>query len=414
MAHHKLKTDSAVFGMVWDYSKRAELRLNDRDFRVGDTLELREYEHPHYLGRSVIARITSIVFGGSLYGIPHGYAMISFVPIRRWGWGAIQGHYRDGQFTSEAQSDGGTVAGDLRGLQGQDRDDHRHKEGGQLLDRADEEGRGTPDLQGQATGDDRLDAIRKAHPLILEAADKIGFATKLLRGFAEVAGSLAEMVSEPLQRDPSDRAGATPDRSGDEGGTGTPPEGHEPIPGGVPPLHGGGGELPGSEGVHGDPDRGHKGDDAERRCGYFGPMPDDGAGVQRDAGAAGGDGLSAQADRGDGGGSPGTAPPKQEEMTHPMGSIFQASASGLAGIYERKHQEMLKMQAELKRILAGSYSAGFACIVDNGVSFTPMNPWGRGNPTPIADLKALKDRLNRLRQDCDLTKRPPHGGEFEW
>lgn len=97
-----------------------------------------------------------------------------------------------------------------------------------------------------------------------------------------------------------------------------------------------------------------------------------------------------------------------------MGSIFQASASGLAGIYERKHQEMLKMQAELKRILAGSYSAGFACIVDNGVSFTPMNPWGRGNPTPIADLKALKDRLNRLRQDCDLTKRPPHGGEFEW
>lgn len=127
-------------------------------------------------------------------------------------------------------------------------------------------------------------------------------------------------------------------------------------------------------------------------------------------------------------------------------SIFQAPPRGMAGIYgrvdiedvvmevlwrmsedtskvisealakidERKHQEMLALQAELQRHLAAYHANGFAYITNSGLRITPINPWAVGTPTPIADLKAMKTRLDRLKQDCDLSKKVPHGGEFDW
>ena len=43
MKTHKLKTWDGFFHEVWDGKKRFELRNNDRNFQVGDTVYLQEY-----------------------------------------------------------------------------------------------------------------------------------------------------------------------------------------------------------------------------------------------------------------------------------------------------------------------------------------------------------------------------------
>ncbi len=42
MKHHELKTDKEPFNASWWGWKQYEIRKNDRDFRVGDQLSLRE------------------------------------------------------------------------------------------------------------------------------------------------------------------------------------------------------------------------------------------------------------------------------------------------------------------------------------------------------------------------------------
>ena len=39
---HELKTDQIVFEETWNENKLFEIRKNDRDFKIGDTLWLRE------------------------------------------------------------------------------------------------------------------------------------------------------------------------------------------------------------------------------------------------------------------------------------------------------------------------------------------------------------------------------------
>lgn len=59
---HDLKTWPAFFRAVWDGRKTFDIRINDRDFEVGDTLVLREYdpETNTYSGRSIIRRVTYV------------------------------------------------------------------------------------------------------------------------------------------------------------------------------------------------------------------------------------------------------------------------------------------------------------------------------------------------------------------
>jgi hypothetical protein len=75
---HELKTDPEPFNEVWNGRKLAEFRENDRDFRVGDALILREYDRTSgtYLGRRIRASISHALYGPD-YGIPAGYAMLS-------------------------------------------------------------------------------------------------------------------------------------------------------------------------------------------------------------------------------------------------------------------------------------------------------------------------------------------------
>jgi hypothetical protein len=64
---HDLKCWPQFFEAVASGEKRFELRENDRNYRVGDTLLLHEWS-PNgdgYSGRTVRARVTYVLHGGS-------------------------------------------------------------------------------------------------------------------------------------------------------------------------------------------------------------------------------------------------------------------------------------------------------------------------------------------------------------
>jgi len=79
--YHELKIDPDPFICVSLDQKRAEFRKNDRDFKVYDTLILREYDVFHgYTGSYELRYITHIQEG---YGITEGYVMLSMRPLTR-------------------------------------------------------------------------------------------------------------------------------------------------------------------------------------------------------------------------------------------------------------------------------------------------------------------------------------------
>ncbi|WP_205624306.1 DUF3850 domain-containing protein [Dyadobacter crusticola] len=75
---HYLKTLPGPFQWVQSGLKTAEMRFNDRNFRIGDRLVLQEWEpnNEQYTGRKVVRQVTSILEGGS-WGIEPGYVMLS-------------------------------------------------------------------------------------------------------------------------------------------------------------------------------------------------------------------------------------------------------------------------------------------------------------------------------------------------
>lgn len=87
MKTHQLKTDPAVFAAVITGAKTHEIRFNDRNFEVGDMLELRETVHSGaemkanpglalvYTGRTALRDISHIQTG---YGLTDGWCILSF------------------------------------------------------------------------------------------------------------------------------------------------------------------------------------------------------------------------------------------------------------------------------------------------------------------------------------------------
>lgn len=62
MRRHELKSWPAFFAGLVDGTKTAEVRLNDRDFREGDVLVLREYDlsSDRFTGREQVRRISRV------------------------------------------------------------------------------------------------------------------------------------------------------------------------------------------------------------------------------------------------------------------------------------------------------------------------------------------------------------------
>ena len=84
MKRHILKTDSPVFQASWDEIKPYEIRLDDRDFHVGDELLLVETVHSgeemkagaplEYTGRFILSDIMHKLKGQ--YGLNDGWCVL--------------------------------------------------------------------------------------------------------------------------------------------------------------------------------------------------------------------------------------------------------------------------------------------------------------------------------------------------
>lgn len=80
---HELKCLPEYFHEVWTVKKRFELRKDDRDFRVGDRVLLREFDGEKYTGREVMCGILYILRGCPEYGLADGYCILSLGNIVR-------------------------------------------------------------------------------------------------------------------------------------------------------------------------------------------------------------------------------------------------------------------------------------------------------------------------------------------
>jgi|GEM_PF-2364859 len=74
---HSLKIVPAYFDDVASGKKKFEIRKNDRDFLVGDLLNLREWnpEAERYTGRELTAKVTYKINGGQ-YGLDADYCVL--------------------------------------------------------------------------------------------------------------------------------------------------------------------------------------------------------------------------------------------------------------------------------------------------------------------------------------------------
>lgn len=84
MLHH-LKTDPEIFQKVFENKKLFELRKNDRDFKVGHWLVLKEFDRntQTYSGREICKEIEYLLKGGQ-YGLEKGYVAIQLSTSSQW------------------------------------------------------------------------------------------------------------------------------------------------------------------------------------------------------------------------------------------------------------------------------------------------------------------------------------------
>lgn len=77
---HELKILPNYFQAVWYDKKNFEVRKHDRDFHVGDTLVLREWENGQYTGSEVSKDISYILTADEFEGIAPGYCVLGIKP----------------------------------------------------------------------------------------------------------------------------------------------------------------------------------------------------------------------------------------------------------------------------------------------------------------------------------------------
>ena len=80
MGEHVLKIYPKYFDDILEGNKNFEIRKNDRDFRVGDYIILREWDNIHYSGRQIRAKI-SYMLDDKFIGLADGYVAMGIKVI---------------------------------------------------------------------------------------------------------------------------------------------------------------------------------------------------------------------------------------------------------------------------------------------------------------------------------------------
>lgn len=86
---HTLKIDPGAFHAILIGLKKYEIRYNDRNFNVGDTLYLRETKHPGaemesngyeviYTNRTILKTVSHIL-RGPIYGLEENWVVMSII-----------------------------------------------------------------------------------------------------------------------------------------------------------------------------------------------------------------------------------------------------------------------------------------------------------------------------------------------
>ena len=77
MKNHQLKILSEYFNEVVSGNKTFEIRLNDRNFKVGDSLELLEHDGNDFTGSSASGKI-KYIFSDTKFGLQPNWCVFSF------------------------------------------------------------------------------------------------------------------------------------------------------------------------------------------------------------------------------------------------------------------------------------------------------------------------------------------------
>lgn len=76
---HELKILPEYYNEVLSKNKLFELRKNDRDYKVGDFLILKEFENGNYTGRATARLMISyILYGPNEYGLMDNYCILGW------------------------------------------------------------------------------------------------------------------------------------------------------------------------------------------------------------------------------------------------------------------------------------------------------------------------------------------------
>ena len=78
---HTLKIQQELFKLIKLGIKRYEIRNNDRDFQVDDTLILISFSEYRVPANRVVCRITHVLKDVPQFGLKDGYAILSFEVI---------------------------------------------------------------------------------------------------------------------------------------------------------------------------------------------------------------------------------------------------------------------------------------------------------------------------------------------
>ena len=71
---HELKIDTKYFELVQDGIKNWEIRKNDRKFKVGDILRLKEYNKEEFTNRELIRKVIGVF---NEFGLEKGYVILT-------------------------------------------------------------------------------------------------------------------------------------------------------------------------------------------------------------------------------------------------------------------------------------------------------------------------------------------------
>lgn len=75
---HPLKTESEYYQAVLNGQKKFEIRVNDRDFAIGDLVYLEEMLNGEYTGRQLGPLEIKYIFEGERFGLAEGSCIFNW------------------------------------------------------------------------------------------------------------------------------------------------------------------------------------------------------------------------------------------------------------------------------------------------------------------------------------------------